>query len=134
MNNVVALFLERLAERLTTLLAGLVSSKVEGLHATLQAEQQSQLEELARKYEAEGKPEIAATLRHRLSRLASPDLASGAMDSMQSLAGEPPRLGTSGSNDLTKLPDFSGSPNRNRKTRLRPDVTEQADESTGGAA
>ena len=75
MNRLFTTFLDRLAERMTALVAGLVSSRVTVLHAETQAEQQSQLEDLARQYEADGKPEIALTLRKRSTRLASADLA-----------------------------------------------------------
>jgi hypothetical protein len=122
MNNVIALFLERLADRLTALLAGLVSSRVEELHATIQAEQQSQLEDLARKYEAEGKPEIAETLRQRSLRLTSANLAAGAVDSVQQLASEPLKLmgptTSPSTGDLAGLPDFGATPaRRGRKAR-----------------
>jgi hypothetical protein len=55
MNKSFSVFLDRLAERFTAILAGVVSSRVESLRAEAQAEQQSQLEDLARKYEADGK-------------------------------------------------------------------------------
>ena len=75
MNKLLSLFLDRLAERLSALMAAVISSRVEGLHAAAQADQQSQLEDLARKYEADGKAEIATTLRRRLARMTSADLA-----------------------------------------------------------
>jgi hypothetical protein len=138
MNNVVALFLERLAERLTALLAGLVSSRVEGMHAAVQAEQQSQLEDLARKYEAEGKPEIAETLRQRSLRLTSTNLAAGAVDSVQQLASEPLRLAgpaaSSSNGDLTGLPDFGTTPARNRGRKARTDNSESSAELPGDAS
>jgi hypothetical protein len=138
MNNVIALFLERLADRLTALLAGLVSSRVEELHATIQAEQQSQLEDLARKYEAEGKPEIAETLRQRSLRLTSTNLAGGAVESVQQLASEPLKLtGQStaqSTGDLTGLPDFGTTPARGRARKVRPDTVEPSTELPGEAS
>lgn len=135
MNNVVALFLERLAERLTALVAGLVSSRVEGLHAAVQAEQQSQLEDLARKYEVEGKSEIAATLRERSLRLSSANLAATAVDSVQQLATEPLKLPgsvtSSPPGDLTGLPDFGPSTPRNRGRKARPETPESLTELPG---
>jgi hypothetical protein len=137
MNNVITLFLDRLAERLTALIAGLVSSRVEGLHATIQAEQQSQLEDMARKYEADGKPEIAATLRERSLRLTSANLAAEAVESVQQLAGEPLRLGapasSSASGDLTGLPDFGTVSSRTRGRKIRTEVSEPSPELPGDA-
>src|SRR5262245_45979699 len=86
MSKVVSTFLDRLAERFAALMASLLSSRVEGLHAAAQAEQQSQLEDLARSYEAEGKSEIAQTLRCRALRLTSTDLAAEAVEVMQKIS------------------------------------------------
>ena len=71
MNKVISLFLDRIAERFVALTVGLVSSRIEGFHAASQAEQQSDLEDLARSYEAAGKIEIAAGLRQRAQGLTS---------------------------------------------------------------
>lgn len=135
MNNVIALFLERLADRLTALLAGLVSSRVEELHATIQAEQQSQLEDLARKYEAEGKPEIAETLRQRSLRLTSANLASEAVESVQQLANEPLKLAGPSpslpSGDLAGLPDFGATPTRGRSRKTRTEHIEPSTDQPG---
>ncbi len=124
MNKVVSLFLDRLAERFTALLAGVVSSRVEGLHAVAQAEQQSDLEDLARKYEAEGKAEIAMTLRQRAIGLTSSNLAAEALDVMQQVTGEPLRLSgpaaADSTADLRGLPDFGQTPARGRNKRQRP--------------
>ena len=79
-------FLDRLAERFAAIVAGLVSSRVEGMTAVVQAEQQSELEDLARQYEAEGKPEIAESLRYRAARLTSSNLASEGLEVMQQLS------------------------------------------------
>lgn len=67
MNRLVALFLDRLVERFTVLMAGVLSSRVERLQATALAEQQSELEDLARTYEADGKCELAKSLRQRVA-------------------------------------------------------------------
>ena len=125
MNKILSLFLDRLAERFTALAAGLVSSRVEGLHAAAQAEQQSDLEDLARRYEAEGKTEIAAALRNRLLRIGSPHLASEAVDMLQSVSTEPARLASptagSAAQDFKGLPDFAATPSP-RKKKVRPAV------------
>lgn len=122
MNKVVSLFLDRLAERLVALLAGLVSSKIEGFHASSQAEQQSDLEDLARQYEAAGKIEIATNLRKRALGLVSSNLASEAVEVVRNLTGEPlqkaeplaERLA-----DIRGLSDFNatGSPAKSQRQR-----------------
>lgn len=90
MNNLFTAFLDRLVGRLATLVAGLVSSRVEGFHAAVQADQQSQLEDLAREYESSGKLEIATTLRHRAARLTSANLASEAVEIVNRLSDDRP--------------------------------------------
>jgi hypothetical protein len=121
MSKVVTAFLDRLAERFAALMAGLVSSRVEGLHAAAQAEQQSELEDLARQYEADGKPAIAQTLRQRAVRLTSTNLAAEALEVMQQLtANDRPALplGPVGPNDeLRGLPNLeSGKAPRKRRS------------------
>jgi len=112
MNKVVTTFLDRLAERFTALAAGLLSSRIAGLHAAAQAEQQSDLEDLARRYEAEGKPEIAATLRQRLLGLPSTNLAQEGAEQMRQLQQastlpETSLIGQTGvAADLRSLPNF----------------------------
>jgi hypothetical protein len=56
---------ERLAERCLALAAGLLASKIEAACIRHEAEQQTQLEELARSFDADGLPEAAAQLRDR---------------------------------------------------------------------
>lgn len=110
MSSRFSLFLDRLAERFAVLLAGSISSRVEGLNATVQADQQSQLEDLARKYEADGKTAIAATLRERAAQMVSPDLAGEAVKVTERLTAEPttPPLSSTGGLRLDRaLPDFS---------------------------
>jgi hypothetical protein len=128
MNKVVSTFLDRLAERFAALMAGLLSSRVEGLHAAAQAEQQSELEDLARSYEADGKHEIAQTLRGRALRLTSTNLAAEAVEVIQqtSEAGRPvvtaERPVVNG--DLRGLPSFDT--NRPAKKRRLPEAGEGA--------
>lgn len=110
MNKVVSQFLDRLSERFIALLAGLVSSRIEGLHAASQAEQQSNLEDLARQYDAAGKSEIATNLRIRATGLNSSNLASEALEIVQNVAGEPLYLAApqdSGqTGDMRGIPSF----------------------------
>lgn len=69
MFNSVSTLLERLAERCLAIAAGLLASSIESACIRRDAEQQNQLEELARTYEAEGLPEVAANLRQRAQQL-----------------------------------------------------------------
>lgn len=137
MNQLFSSFLDRLAERFTAILAGVISSRVEGLQAAAQADQQSQLEDLARKYEAEGKDEIARTLRKRAVRLTSTDLAAEAVEVMETVAGE--RLKVTGtpqsppSDNLQRLPDFS-APTRPRKKRRGADNDASGPDVTGATS
>ena len=62
-------FMERLVERTVPIVGSAFASTLETMHALGQAEQQDQLEEAARRYEAEGKPELATQLRDRARRL-----------------------------------------------------------------
>jgi len=56
---------ERLAERCLALAAGLLASKIEAACLRHEAEQQTQLEELARSFDTDGLPEVATQLRER---------------------------------------------------------------------
>jgi hypothetical protein len=130
MSRLFSLFLDRLAERFAVLLAGSLSSRVEGLHATLQADQQSQLEDLARKYEADGKTDIAAALRQRASRLTSTDLAAEAVEVVEQVTADatrPPLASQGGLLPGHALPDFNAAPasgnRRRRKTTIEDTTT-----------
>lgn len=126
MSKVVLTFLDRLAERFAALMAGLVSSRVESLHAAAQAEQQSELENLARHYDADGKPEIAQALRQRAARLTSTNLAADALEIMQQLTANdrpalpPGPVGASG--DLRALPNFES--NKSSRKRRSPETND----------
>ena len=56
---------DRLAERFAAIFGKLMAASVQTLHAEQEADCQSRLEDLASRYEADGKPEIAACLRQR---------------------------------------------------------------------
>ena len=88
MSTLFTVFLDRLAERMAALLAGLVSTRIESFHAEAQADQQSRLEDLARKYEADGKTEVAAILRQRSIQLTSTNLIAEAGQVLDHMAGE----------------------------------------------
>lgn len=123
MNSVFSTFLDRLAERFTAILASVVSSRVESLRAEVQAEQQSQLEDLARKYEADGKSSIAQALRERALRLTTGNLAGDGANVIDLVSAEPHRItGPNSSLDgrtLGSLPDFSSPPKPEKKSRRR---------------
>ena len=123
MNQVILNFLDRLAERFTAILASVVSSRVESLRAEAQAAQQSQLEDLARSYEADGKSAIAQSLRERAQRLTSGNLAGEAIEVIEQVAAEPRRLSgpttSQRGSALAKLPDFSVPPKPDKKSRRR---------------
>lgn len=123
MNSVFSTFLDRLAERFTAILASVVSSRVESLRAEVQAEQQSQLEDLARKYEADGKSSIAQALRERALRLTTGNLAGDGANVIDLVSAEPltilgPNSSLNGGN-LERLPDFSVPPKPEKKSRRR---------------
>ena len=136
MNNLFTAFLDRLVGRLATLVAGLVSSRVEGFHAAAQADQQSQLEDLARVYESNGKLEIAATLRQRAARLTSANLASEAVEIVDLLTDER----TAASSPKTALPpsgpqtlgDFRVSSPAAGKRRKKADADRKSDDAGDG--
>lgn len=123
MNSVFSTFLDRLAERFTAILASVVSSRVESLRAEVQAEQQSQLEDLARKYEADGKSSIAQALRERALRLTNGDLAGDGANVIDLVSAEPLRITGPNSSlnggNLERLPDFSAPPKPEKKSRRR---------------
>jgi hypothetical protein len=128
MNKLLTAFIDRLSERLAILGASLIGSRVDGFHAEAQAEEQSRLEELARQYESEGKPQIAARLRERAARLASTDVAADAIEILHRVTHEP-RL-PAGPWDCAaaapKLPDFAAAPPTADKSR-RKRATNRAD-------
>jgi hypothetical protein len=123
MNSVFSTFLDRLAERFTAILASVVSSRVESLRAEVQAEQQSQLEDLARKYEADGKSSIAQALRERALRLTNGNLAGDGANVIDLVSAEPLRITGPNSSlnggTLERLPDFSAPPKPEKKSRRR---------------
>jgi hypothetical protein len=136
MNRIISSFLDRLVERFTAILAGVISSRVEGLQASAQAEQQSQLEDLARKYETEGKTEIAQSLRERALNLTSSNLAGEAVEILEAVAGDPLKLTgptqPPAAGPLKGVPDFS-APAKSRK-KPRTNNNDSAGPNASGAA
>jgi len=62
-------FMERLVERIVPIVGSSFATTLETMHTLNQAEQQNQIEEAARRYEADGKPELAAQLRESARRI-----------------------------------------------------------------
>lgn len=75
MNSLIKLFLDKLSERIFSLLGSSIGSAASTYHAIEQAERQSLLEDLARQYESDGKAELAAQLRVQAKLLANGDPA-----------------------------------------------------------
>ena len=129
-------FLDRLTQRLVIVASRLVASSVEALHATQQAAEQSQLEDLARAYEADGKLEIAATLRRRAVQLADASPAEEAMATLQSVVNDDQALPALPNTDKDDQPwplalpdDQNGGakkPRRKKAKRLQAEKKEAA--------
>ena len=120
----VQLFVDRLVERLVPLVATLISSAAQSLHARAQADRQNELEEAARRYEDDGKTEIAATLRRRAAELGSANPLGESLDIVANVAGDdarllPPAQGRADA-DLARLPDFNGKPAKSRRKKSAP--------------
>ncbi len=130
-----SLFLDRLTERIMALFASAVSSRIEEFQTVTQAEQQSQLEDLARRYEADGKHDIARTLRQRALELCSNNLASRADDIVDLVTGSPPRIGGPGCDASTGLNPALPASKRaaDRRSKRRRIIEADADGSCGGA-
>lgn len=128
MNKILAIFLDRLTERLTVLLAGVLSSRVEGIRAAAQAEEQSRLEDLARSYESAGKPEVAETLRARARQVTSSDLAADAVQLVQQTSQLPELPAPDPPHDPPHaLPDLSVPKSSRRRRRKQKTETAQLD-------
>lgn len=112
-------FFEKVAERFAVLFTRLVSFSVERLYATHQAEQRNRLEDLARQYEADGKDDIAASLRRHAAELAADDPACLAPRIVNHVTADDPRalppVETSPATDLTGLPHFAPGPAKSRR-------------------
>jgi len=76
MNKLLQRFLDALRDRIVASVASVVGSTFSSYRAAQQAEQQSFLEDLARRYEAEGKQALAEQLRNRAQNLGVDDPAS----------------------------------------------------------
>ena len=89
MNNLIRTFLESLHNRIIGSVGSMIGNTFSTYRAAHYAEQQSFLEDLARKYEAEGKTELANKLRTQAACLEVDDPGTEARIVFQL----PPRLG-----------------------------------------
>lgn len=91
MGQFVRALFDRLAARFAAVFAKQMAASVQTLHAEQEAECQSRLEDLARRYEADGKPEVAACLRQRARLVVTDDPAALGAALLDTLGGaEPP--------------------------------------------
>jgi len=110
-------FVESLVERFIPLVGSMFSSTVETFQALGLAEQQSQLEEAARQYEADGKTDIAATLRARASQLSSDDPAAKALNITDNIAARPSLLAPDENSPAAETPRLTQSKKSSSKPR-----------------
>lgn len=114
-------FIDRLVERVIPIVGTLFTASIESLHALGQAEQQSRLEDAARRYEADDKPEIAAILRRRGADLTSDNPAAQGLRLYENVANvEQPLLPPAqdpNAGDVGRLPDFKGKPAKSRRKK-----------------
>lgn len=117
-------FIDRLVERFVPILGTLFSASIESLHALGHAEQQSRLEDAARRYEADDKPKIAAALRRRAADLASDNPAAQGLRIFENVAGadQPllPQTNEPAKSDAARLPDFNAKPSKPRRKKSTP--------------
>jgi uncharacterized membrane protein YcjF (UPF0283 family) len=73
MSKVIQRFLELLTDRLLAMVGSVVGTRVATFRVAQHADQQSQLEDLAREYEEQGKAAIAQQLRAQAARLTMDD-------------------------------------------------------------
>ena len=73
MNNLIRSFLQSLHDRIIASVGSTIGSTFSAFRAAHHAEQQSLLEDLARKYESEGKTQLAEQLRRQAAALSMDD-------------------------------------------------------------
>ena len=95
MNSLIKLFLDKLSERIFSLIGSSIGTAATTYHAIQQAEQQSVLEDLARKYELDGKLDLAAKLREQSALIGNDDPAAAGKHILLKVTEQPgvPMLG-----------------------------------------
>jgi hypothetical protein len=123
MDNPIRWILKRIAERIVPLVGDALAGTLATMLSLGRAEQQNELEEAARRYDAEDKPQIAQALRQQASKLAACDPAADARQIGASLALDEqdalPAPGSKSASKQTRLPDFSAAPSKSRKKKTR---------------
>ena len=117
MHRILQSFFERLTERIVAMAGSMVAATVEVERTTQQAEQLSQLEDLARRMEAEGKEDIAESIRARMQTHVADNPAANADRLIENVVVESavPRLDSRGSEPPTGKP-ASSKPKNSRKS------------------
>lgn len=139
MNNPVRWFLERISERIVPLVGESLAGTLATMLSLGRAEQQNELEEAARRYEADGKPQIAQALRQQAARLATLDPAAEAKRIQANLAldqDQPlPAIEDQRANAPGRVPDFASAPAgpRRKKPQESVEVSETIPTSESGA-
>jgi hypothetical protein len=88
-NTVWKQFLDKISERVFSLIGSNIGAAASTYHAVHQAEQQSLLEDLARRYESEGKEELADYLRRHAAQIPQGDPAREGQNILQQVLNAP---------------------------------------------
>ena len=125
MNRTIRSLLEVLTGRITTLIGSAIGTTAAAFRATHHAELMAHLEDLAQKYDGEGKPQIAENLRQQASRMEVDDPGSDARTVMENMLGS--------TQDQSLLPDQTTEatcpslPKPSKRRRRRPNSTSKDD-------
>lgn len=85
-------FMERMAERVVPIITSAFATTIETMDALGRAEQQSQLEEAARRYEADGQATLAETLRRKAGELDATNPGSSGVVTFENVARDESRM------------------------------------------
>ncbi len=92
MPNPLRSLLDRFVQRCVALSARLFATTLDTLRLECEVEQERRLEELARRYESDGMPELAARLRDRAKSLAMDEVAGAGESLLQQFSESPAAL------------------------------------------
>ena len=116
MSNPIRFLFERLTERIFGLIGSSIGNAVSACRVACEAEQQSILEDLARKYESEGKQQLAIQLRAQAAAIRSLDPASDGSTVFECIGYTEVTPGLPELNPVE--PDPRTKPGRKRRSRL----------------
>lgn len=85
-------FMERMAERVVPIITGAFAATIETMDALGRAEQQSQLEAAARRYEADGQATLAEALRRKAAELDSTNPGRSGVVTFENVARDEARM------------------------------------------